>query len=185
MDMHRPAWPYPIDWVNLQFLGISKQIQKFNFITHLVHETMQFTEFCNLIDIEFWPITQEPDISQICGFQRKVEDQWYFHVQEKNVHMNESYICQNPQNFIFWVILGLFGSSWPIRVFFKHQATSLFLLYNTSTLWKKSGKIDEPFLRSWQKVKQSQIHRTLLPSLNAPLNPPGLVIMPKNNLLDT
>ena len=100
--------------------------------------------------------------SIVLSYTRKRTYIWMSHI-----------FVKTPKNFIF----GLFRSSWPVRVYFKHQTTSLFLFYNTS--WKKLAKIGEPFPKTWQKVKWSQIHWTLLPSLNAPLNAPGLVIMSK------
>ena len=50
----------------------------------------------------FRTMTQEKDFSGTWGFCRKSENDWYFPIQVKKVHMYGFDLCQNPLNPHFW-----------------------------------------------------------------------------------
>ena len=96
-----------------------------------------FSGFCH--------ITQDADFSKTWGFCRKLEDHYYLHIQIKKVHINWIRFLSKPQKHHFGAI---FGPPCLDGIFFKNQASALFLLYDYPASCKKLEKNSEPILRS-------------------------------------
>ena len=120
---------------------------------------------------KFWPISQEPEFSQIWDLCRNIANNINFHYRTNSVKINDKmfqYIQTTLFLAHFWSIFPIFGTN----IFFLEnlvllRTTSYGFLASCQNLEKTNDKI--PRKRpDWWKDRKTLFHRTLLANAGSP-----------------